>query len=102
MRCHSSGGPFALDATFRAKPALTGEPGFISYESVNFPGRYISHRSFHLRIEHAEDSTLHRTDASFRCEVAHSASSASSMAMDEAHNFIIGAVYEQIVLEVGP
>ena len=45
-------------------------PGTVSFESVNYPGKFISHRSFVLKIEGADDSDLHRNDASFFLEQA--------------------------------
>jgi hypothetical protein len=56
---------FSKDATFHVRPALNGRTGYVSYESVNYPGKFICHRSYVLMINESNDSDLHRNDASF-------------------------------------
>ena len=51
------------DSTFIVVRGLADGAG-ISFESVNFPGRFIRHRDFHLFLEPA-DSDLARLDATF-------------------------------------
>ena len=35
-------------------------------EAVNYPGRFLRHRDFQLRLERSEDSRLYRADSAFR------------------------------------
>jgi len=35
-------------------------------ESVNYPGRFLRHRNFQLRLDPCENSTLYRADSAFR------------------------------------
>lgn len=51
------------DSTFKVVRGLA-DPAGVSFESVNFPGRFIRHRDFHLFLEPA-DSDLARRDATF-------------------------------------
>ncbi|WP_082905515.1 AbfB domain-containing protein [Bradyrhizobium centrolobii] len=51
------------DCTFTVRRGLA-DPAGVSFESVNFPGRFIRHRDFHLFLEPA-DSDLARRDATF-------------------------------------
>jgi hypothetical protein len=51
------------DCTFTVRSGLA-DPAGVSFESVNFPGRFIRHRDFHLFVEPA-DSDLARQDATF-------------------------------------
>ena len=60
---------YQADASFWPRAAradgLRGEDGYISFESVSTPGRYIAHRYFYLGIATGMDSKLHCDDASF-------------------------------------
>src|SRR5262249_4747440 len=51
------------DSTFTVVPGLA-DSGGISFQSVNFPDRFIRHRDFHLFPEPA-DGDLARQDATF-------------------------------------
>jgi hypothetical protein len=51
------------DCTFTVRQGLADLAG-VSFESVNFPGRFIRHRDSHLFVEPA-DSDLARRDATF-------------------------------------
>jgi hypothetical protein len=51
------------DATFVMRQGLA-DPNGVSFQSVNFPDRFIRHRDFHLFLEPA-DSDLARRDATF-------------------------------------
>jgi hypothetical protein len=51
------------DCTFTVRQGLADSAG-VSFESVNYPGRFIRHRDFHLYLEPA-DSDLARRDATF-------------------------------------
>lgn len=35
-------------------------------ESVNYPGRFLRHQNFQLRLDRYQDSTLYRSDSAFR------------------------------------
>jgi len=41
---------------------------FYSFRSINYDHMHLSHRDFSLKIDHANDSELHRKDASFVLE----------------------------------
>lgn len=59
---------YRLDALFyMSKNEFFKEEGvdYHSFHSINLEGFYISHRSFVLRIDIANDGELHRNDASF-------------------------------------
>lgn len=53
------------DSAFRIVKGLAGR-GSISFESMNFPGHYLRHQSFRIKLHRFEDSTLFREDASFK------------------------------------
>lgn len=42
---------FRNDATFEAKPAVSGAANAYSYESVNFPGHYLRHCSWQMWLD---------------------------------------------------
>jgi hypothetical protein len=54
---------FANDSTFLLVPGLA-DPSGISFESLNFRGRFIRHRDFHLFVE-PDDSPNLAPDATF-------------------------------------
>lgn len=68
-----SGGEFDDDATFRRVEALSGSPGYVSFESTKRPGHYIIHNNYYLtvapvpRSDASEDA---RKGASFKLAVA--------------------------------
>jgi hypothetical protein len=53
------------DATFAVRPALSGTPGAVSFESVNYPGLYLRHQFWRLKLHPNDGSALFRQDASF-------------------------------------
>jgi hypothetical protein len=52
------------DATFVVRPGLA-DPSCYSLESRNFPGSYLRHQSFRLRLSANENTDLYRKDATF-------------------------------------
>jgi hypothetical protein len=62
----NTGGPFAGDATFCERAALSGDGAHRSFESKNFPNHYIRHYDSRLRIAQLEDNELYRADASWQ------------------------------------
>ncbi|QQQ79466.1 AbfB domain-containing protein [Saccharothrix sp. 6-C] len=55
---------FLADTSFRIVPGLA-DPSWASFQSVNFPDRYLRHRDFRLYLQPAADD-LARADATFR------------------------------------
>ena len=55
---------FRLDATFYMEKNRFYD-GFISFHSINYKNHYIGHREYTLKIAIANDSELHKNDASF-------------------------------------
>jgi hypothetical protein len=55
------------DATWIVRPALSGIPGAVSFESKNYPGTYLRHQDFRLKQQRDDgaDTHLFRMDASF-------------------------------------
>ena len=47
------------------RPALSGTPGAVSLESVNYPGQFLRHQNFRLKLNPNDGSPLFRQDASF-------------------------------------
>ncbi len=54
---------FRQDATFCARSSPYS--GAVMLESVNYPGRYLRHQNFRIRLDPYQDSDLFRMDASF-------------------------------------
>ncbi|GAA0468055.1 hypothetical protein Aca07nite_40010 [Actinoplanes capillaceus] len=52
------------DANFRIRSGLANS-GCVSFESVNFPGYYLRHRNFEIRLDRIDGSELFRQDATF-------------------------------------
>ncbi|MEV0169917.1 AbfB domain-containing protein [Streptomyces sp. NPDC050803] len=55
---------FEQDATFC--PRASSHSGAIMLESVNYPGRYLRHQNFQLRLDPYQPSDLYRADSAFR------------------------------------
>lgn len=55
---------FWADVTFRVVPGLA-DPTWVSFESVNYPGRFLRHSNYKLRLDPVADD-LGRKDATFR------------------------------------
>ncbi|MEV4703050.1 AbfB domain-containing protein [Actinoplanes sp. NPDC049316] len=53
-----------LDATFTVRAGLAGR-GCVSLESVNYPGRFLRHRDFVIRLDTRQDTPLYAADATF-------------------------------------
>jgi hypothetical protein len=51
------------DSRFIARPGLAGQG--VSFESVNFPGYFLRHQNFQLKLEKREDSDGFKKDATF-------------------------------------
>jgi hypothetical protein len=52
------------DASFRVVPGLAGD-GTVSLESVNYPGHFLRHQGFRIKLHADDGSQLFRDDASF-------------------------------------
>ncbi|GAB7052987.1 AbfB domain-containing protein [Catenuloplanes indicus] len=55
------------DATFTVRPGLA-DPSCYSLESVNYPGRYLRHSNFRLRLDATDGGTVFPWDATFCAE----------------------------------
>ncbi|CAH1796481.1 unnamed protein product, partial [Owenia fusiformis] len=55
---------FLLDATFRIRNDKYF-PGYLAFESVNYPGRFIRHQGYRLKLHPSDGSELFKNDASF-------------------------------------
>jgi hypothetical protein len=58
---------FRQDASFIVRPGLSRLPATVSFESVNYPGHFLRHQNFRLKLssDDGSDSNLFRQDASF-------------------------------------
>ena len=56
---------FEKDATFQKKTDKFNK-GFVSFESTNYPGRYIRHQGYRLKISKQDKSQLFKDDASWK------------------------------------
>ena len=56
-----------LDSRFVVRAGLTGD-GCVAFESVNYPGRYLRHQNFVVRLHPPDRTALFAADATF-CEV---------------------------------
>lgn len=52
--------------SFKVVPALNGKVGFISLESVTFPGHYLRHESLRIKLHQSNGSQIFKDDASFQ------------------------------------
>ncbi|MGW3956227.1 AbfB domain-containing protein [Streptomyces sp. NPDC004752] len=59
---------FRKDATFCPRPAA--HPGAVVLESVNYPGRFLRHQDFQLKLDPYQDTDLYRADSAFRLQRA--------------------------------
>ncbi|MFE9223437.1 AbfB domain-containing protein [Streptomyces massasporeus] len=57
---------FASDATFRQRAGLA-DPAGVSYESSNYPGRYVRHWEYLLNVQ-AVSTPTDRVDATFHTQ----------------------------------
>lgn len=53
------------DGSFRVVPGLAG-PGTISFEASNYPGHYLRHQGFRIKLAKSDGSQLFLEDASFK------------------------------------
>jgi hypothetical protein len=67
----------AADAQFRLVPGLANSSGFVSFQSVNYPGYYLRHYGFDFVLAPNDGTTTFAADATFR-QVAGLADSAWS------------------------
>jgi hypothetical protein len=56
----------AKDASYIVRNATNGRSGYISFESVNFPGYFIRHAGFRLYVHRRDGSGIFNDDSSFR------------------------------------
>ncbi|WP_228045040.1 AbfB domain-containing protein [Streptomyces ferrugineus] len=54
---------FNKDATYCARPGSA--TGSVSLESYNYPGRYLRHYNYELRVDPFQDNATFRADSSF-------------------------------------
>lgn len=57
---------YKKDSTFKIVKALNGKDGFISLESINFPGFFLRHAGFRFFLNMEDRSTLFGEDSSFK------------------------------------
>ncbi|MFG2790807.1 AbfB domain-containing protein [Streptomyces sp. NPDC048419] len=55
---------FGQDATFC--PRTSSYSGAVMLESVNYPGRYLRHQNFQLKLDPYQQNDLYRADSAFR------------------------------------
>ncbi|MBW2363794.1 MAG: AbfB domain-containing protein, partial [Deltaproteobacteria bacterium] len=53
------------DASFRLVPGLANR-NLVSFESVNFPGYYLRHQGFRIKLARGSNNDLFRKDATFK------------------------------------
>jgi hypothetical protein len=53
------------DATFTVHRGLSGTPNSVSFESSNYPGQFLRHENYRIKLAPRQDSQLFRQDASF-------------------------------------
>ena len=53
------------DGTFTVRAALNGQAGAVSFESTNYPGHYLRHQNFRLKLHRNDGQDLFKKDASF-------------------------------------
>jgi hypothetical protein len=56
----------AQDAQFRLVPGLAGGSGYVSIESVNYPGYYLRHSGFDFSLAPDDGTSAFAADATFR------------------------------------
>ncbi|GAA3682007.1 hypothetical protein GCM10022267_80910 [Lentzea roselyniae] len=56
----------AQDAQFRLVPGLANNSGYVSFESVNYPGHFLRHYGYDFVLAPDDGSTVFRADATFR------------------------------------
>lgn len=57
---------FKENATWIIRPANNGRPGFISFESVNYPSSFLRHAGFRCWLHRRDGSGLFNDDSTFR------------------------------------
>jgi hypothetical protein len=55
------------DATFWLRPGLA-HPRGVSFDSVNYPGYFLRHQGFRIKLHKRENSDLFKKDATFKWE----------------------------------
>ncbi|GAA1612098.1 glycoside hydrolase family 43 protein [Actinoplanes couchii] len=56
----------ALDSQFRVVPGLANSSGYVSFESVNYPGHYLRHWDYDLQLAANDGTTAFAADATFK------------------------------------
>lgn len=56
----------AVDAQFRLVPGLANNSGYVSFQSVNFPGYYLRHYGFDFQLAQNDGSATFAADTTFR------------------------------------
>jgi hypothetical protein len=75
------------DTTFRARAGLADSSCF-SFESRNFPGSYLRHSNFRLRLDPSDGTTLFNSDATFCLRAGHTSSGVSFESFNNAGRFL--------------
>ncbi|KAJ7233181.1 alpha-L-arabinofuranosidase B [Mycena rebaudengoi] len=75
------------DTTFRVAAGLASS-GCFSFESRNFPGRYLRHSNSHLRLDASDGTALFNSDATFCLRAGHTSSGVSFEAFSQAGKFL--------------
>lgn len=55
-----------LDANWKIVPALNGNESCVSLESRNYPGQYLRHENFRIKLSAFQNTTLYKNDASWK------------------------------------
>lgn len=85
------------DATFTIRAGLDGTPCY-SFESVNFPGRYLRHSGFQLRIDPSANASPFREDATFCAQSGLRGTGVSLVSRNFPDRYVRHR-YEQVVLD---
>lgn len=81
-----SSGLDRADATFRLVPGLANA-GCVSFESSNFPGYFLRHQFYRLKLNPSENADLYRRDATFCIKPALQPGVGSPWVSFESYNF---------------
>ncbi|KAJ7169155.1 alpha-L-arabinofuranosidase B [Mycena crocata] len=75
------------DTTFRVRAGLASSSCY-SFESRNFPGRFLRHSNSRLRLDPSDGSALFNSDATFCLRTGHTTSGVSFEAFNQAGKFL--------------
>ena len=59
-------GDFLDKTSFVVREGLCGDAGYISFESATYPGKFIRHAGFVLRLHDKSNSDLYKKDSCFK------------------------------------